>query len=96
MGPNTILKMEKKYQRRLNNEIKNYQLTILMKFGIPLAIIVHYPVLVDLECYKSSVSHMDPNTNLKLLNIIIRRLKSKKKSNIQSLWNLVVVDHFLS
>ena len=77
MGPNTILKMKNIIKRRLNSEIKNYQLTILMKFGIPLAIIVHYPVLVDLECYKSSVSGMDPNTNLKLIKIIIRGLKSE-------------------
>ena len=97
MGPNTILKMKKFIKRRLNSEIKNFQLIILMKFGIPLAIIVHYPVLVDLECYKSTVSDMDPNTNLKLIKIIIRGLKSEKKNfQHKSLWDIVVVDHFLS
>ena len=57
-----------------------------MKFGIALAIIVHYTVQFNLECCKSSVSNMGPNTFFNLKNII-RRLKSeiKKNSNIQSL-----------
>ena len=46
-----------------------------MKFGRTLAIIVHYMVQFNLECWKSSVSNMDPNTLKK--NIIIRRLKSE-------------------
>ena len=58
-----------------------------MKFGRPLAIIVHYTVQFNLECCKSSVSDMGPNTILKIKKIIIRRLKSEitKISNIQSL-----------
>ena len=57
-----------------------------MKFGGPLAIIVHYTVQFNLECCKSSVSDMGPNTILNFF-LIIRRLKSeiKKISNIQSL-----------
>ena len=46
-----------------------------MKFGRTLAIIVHYMVQFNLECCKSSVSNMDPNTLQK--KIIIRRLKSE-------------------
>ena len=56
-----------------------------MKFGRTLAIIVHYTIQFNLECCKSFVSNMGPNT---LKNIyIIRRLKSEitKISNIQSL-----------
>ena len=58
-----------------------------MKFGIAFAIIVHYTVQFNLECCKSSVSNMGPNTFFKLKKIIIRRLKSeiRKISNIQSL-----------
>ena len=58
-----------------------------MKFGGPLAIIVHYMVQFNLECCNSSVSDMGPNTILKIIFFIIRRLKSeiKKISNIQSL-----------
>ena len=37
-----------------------------MKFGKPLAIIVHYKVLINLECCKSSVLDMDSNTILKI------------------------------
>ena len=48
-----------------------------MKFGRTLAIIVHYMVQFNLECCKSSVSNMGPNTFLKLNKIIIRRLKSE-------------------
>ena len=55
-----------------------------MKFGIALAIIVHYTVQFNLECCKSSVSNMGPNTFFKIKKIIIRRLKSeiRKISNI--------------
>ena len=58
-----------------------------MKFGGPLAIIVHYTVQFNLKCCNSSVSDMGPNTILKIFFLIIRRLKSeiKKISNIQSL-----------
>ena len=70
--------------RRLKSKIKKFKYTILMKFGGPLAIIVHYTVQFNLECCKSSVLNMGPNTKL---FIIIRRLKSEIKiiSNIQSL-----------
>ena len=51
-----------------------------MKFGRPLAIIVHYTVHFNLECCKSSVSDMDPNTILNMLNILSKYvLKDKKK-----------------
>ena len=50
-----------------------------MKFGRPLAIIVHYTVQFNLECCKSSVPNMGPNTILKIKKIIIRRLKSEIK-----------------
>ena len=48
-----------------------------MKFGGPLAIIVHYTVQFNLECCKSSVSNRGPNTLKKCLKITIRRLKSE-------------------
>ena len=53
-------------------KLKNFQHTILMKFGRPLAIIVHYTVQFNLECCKSSVSDMDSNTIL-----IIKKYISK-------------------
>ena len=58
-----------------------------MKIGRALAIIVHYMVQFNLECCKSFVSNMGPNTFKKCLKIIIRRLKSEitNISNIQSL-----------
>ena len=65
MGPNTIFKIKKIIIRRLKSEITKIQLTILIKFGIPLAIIVHYTVRLYVECCKSSVSDMGPNTLLK-------------------------------
>ena len=37
-----------------------------MKFGRPLAIIVYYTVQFNLECWKSCVSDMGPNTILKI------------------------------
>ena len=48
-----------------------------MKYGRTLAIIVHYTVQFNLECCKSSVSDMGPNTILKIKKIILRRLKVK-------------------
>ena len=49
-----------------------------MKFGRPLAIIFHYTVQFKLECCKSSVPDMGPNTILKIKNIYIKRhFKSK-------------------
>ena len=47
-----------------------------MKFGGPLAIIVHYMVQFNLKCCNSSVSDMGPNTILNFF-LIIRRLKSE-------------------
>ena len=68
-------------------KLKNFQHTILMKFGRPLAIIVHYTVQFNLECCKSSVSDMGSNTILKIKKYISKDiLKVKlKKSNILSL-----------
>ena len=45
-----------------------------MKFGRPLATIVHYTVQFNLECCKSSVSDMDPNNimNLKKSNSVLK------------------------
>ena len=51
-----------------------------MEFGGQLAIIVHYTVQFNLECCKSSVPDMGPNTNLKIKIIIIRRLESEIKN----------------
>ena len=51
-----------------------------MKFGRPLAIIVHHTVHFNLECCKRSVSDMDPNTILNMLNILSKYvLKDIKK-----------------
>ena len=77
MIPNTILKNLKIIIRRLESEIKKSQHTIIMKFCGPLDIIVHYAVQFNLECCKSSVSDMGPNTILIIKQIIIRRLKSE-------------------
>ena len=55
-----------------------------MKFGRPLAIIVHYTVQFNLGCCKNSVSDMDPNTIQKIKKIIIiRHLKIGEIQNIQ-------------
>ena len=57
-----------------------------MEFGGTLAIIVHYTVQFNLECCKSSVPDMSPNTILKILKNIsndILKVKFKKNSNIQ-------------
>ena len=43
-----------------------------MKFGGPLAIIVHYTLQFNLECCNRSVSDMGPNTILKIKNIYQR------------------------
>ena len=66
MGPNTILKIKKIYiKRHLKSlKLKKFQHTIFMKFGRPLAIIFHYTVQFNLECCKSSVPDMGPNTIL--------------------------------
>ena len=44
-----------------------------MKFGGPLAIIVHYTLQFNLECCKSSVPDMGPNTLLKMKNIFYHK-----------------------
>ena len=52
-----------------------------MKFGRPLAIIAYYTVQFNLECCKSSVSDMGPNTILKIKKYIskdILKVKFKK------------------
>ena len=64
-----------------------------MKFGRPLAIIVHYTVQFNLEFCKSSVSDMGPNTILNIFEIKKKYHKTSctiqseiiKISNIQSL-----------
>ena len=58
-----------------------------MRFGRPLAIIVHYTVLFNLECCKCSGPDMVTNTILTIIKIIKRRIKSEinSYSNIQSL-----------
>ena len=68
-------------------KLQNFKHTILMKCCKTLAIIVHYMIQFILECCKSSVSNMGPNTFLKIKKNIIRRIKSEitKISNIQSL-----------
>ena len=62
MGPSTILKIKKTSEEVLKVVLKKFQHTILMKFGRPLSIIVHYTVQFNLECCKSSVSDLGPNT----------------------------------
>ena len=94
MGPNTILKIKNIIIRRLKSEITQISnIQSFLKFSRPLAIIVCYTLQFNLECCKSPVSDMGPNTIF--LKFIIRRLESeiKKKSNIQSLY---LVDHLLS
>ena len=49
-----------------------------MKFGGPLAIIVHYTVQFNLECCKSSVSDMGPNTILKIKKYISKDILKVK------------------
>ena len=66
-------------KRRLKNEIKNFQPTIHMKFGRPLAIIFHYTVQFNLECCKSCAPDMGPNTILKIKKISSDVLKVKLK-----------------
>ena len=48
-----------------------------MKFGGPLAIIVHYTVQFNLECCKSSVLNMCPNTFLTIKKLSYDVLKLK-------------------
>ena len=43
-----------------------------MIFGGPPAIIVHYTVQFNLECYKNSVPDISPNTILKIKKIYIK------------------------
>ena len=63
MGPNTILNMLNVLSKDvLKDKLKKFQHTILIKLSRPLAIIVHYTVQFNLECCKSSVSDMGPNT----------------------------------
>ena len=58
-------------------KFKKFQHTILMKFGRPLASIFHYTIIFNWEGCKSFVPDMDPNTILKIKNIIKRRLESE-------------------
>ena len=61
-GPDILKIMFIIIKRRLKSERKKFQHTIIMKFGRPLAIIVHYTVQFNLERCKSCVSDMVPNT----------------------------------
>ena len=54
-----------------------------MIFGGPLAIIVQYTVQFNLEFCKSSVSDMDPNTILNMLNILSKDVLKDKLKNFQ-------------
>ena len=54
-----------------------------MKFGRPLAIIVHYTVQFNLECCKSSVSDMGPNTILNMLNVLSKDVLKEKLKKFQ-------------
>ena len=70
MDPNTILNMLNILSKDvLKVKFKNSQHIILMKFGGPLDIIVHYTLQFNLECCKSYVTDMGPNTIFKLKNI---------------------------
>ena len=82
MDPNTILKIKEYISNAIFKvKFKKSQHTILMKFGGPLAIIVHYTVQFYLECCISSVPDMGPNTILKIIKYIpndILKVKFKK------------------
>ena len=70
MDSNTILNMLNILSKDvLKDKLKKFQHTILMKFGRPLAIIVPYTVQFNMECCKSYVPDMGPNTILKIKNI---------------------------
>ena len=69
MDPNTISKINKIIIIRFKSEITKIQHTIIMKFGRPLAIIVHYTIQFNLECFESYVQDMGPNTIFKFKNI---------------------------
>ena len=70
MSPNIILKIKKYISKDiLKVKFKKIQHTILMKFGRPLAMIGYYTVHLNLECCKSSVSDMGPNTISKIIKI---------------------------
>ena len=84
MDPNTILKMLNILSKDvLKDKLKNFQHTILIKFGRPLAIIAHYTVQFNLECCKSSVSDMDHNTILNMLNILSKDVLKVKLRKFQ-------------
>ena len=71
MGPNTILKIKKYISNDiLKVKFKISQRTIFMKFGRPFSIIVYYTVQFNLECCKSCVPDMGPNTILKIKKYI--------------------------
>ena len=73
MGPNTIFKIKIYISNDiLKVKLKKSQHTILMEFGGPLAIIVHYTVHFNLESCKSSVSDMGPNTIFEIIKIYIK------------------------
>ena len=81
MDPNTILKMLNILSKDvLKVKLQKFQHTIIMKFGRPLAITVHYTIQFNLECFKSYVPDMGPNAIVKIKNIYIKNiLKAKLK-----------------
>ena len=90
MDPNTILKIKKYIKRRLKVKLQIIPPTIFINIGRPLAIIVHYTVLLNFDCCKSSVPDMGPNTILKIKKYTKRRLKVNLKKiptyNLHKLW----------
>ena len=58
-----------------------------MKFGRPLAIIVHYPVQFNLECCKNSVSDRGPNTMIASLLIIINNFQNVRPTAFATVHN---------
>ena len=84
MDPNPILNMLNILSKDvLKDKLKNFQHTILIKLGRPLAIIAHYTVQFNLECCKSSVSDMDRNTILNMLNILSKDVLKENERNFQ-------------
>ena len=64
-------------------KLQKFQHTIIMKFGRPLATIVHYMIQFNLECFKSYVPDMDPNTILNMLNILSKDVLKEKLKKFQ-------------
>ena len=79
MGPNTILKIKQIIIRRLKSKItKISSIQSLKNIIRPLAIIVYNTVQFNLECCKSSVLDMGPNTILKIKKYISNNILKVK------------------